>query len=62
VFSVRVGRLVSEGCDRPSVCQKNLFVGYAFEDQDELVPGLWSLELWQGDRRLLGKGFIVYRP
>jgi hypothetical protein len=62
VFSVRSERLVSKGCDRPSVGQKSLVVGgYAFDDQDELVPGLWSLELWQSDRKLLEKSFVLYR-
>ena len=42
--------------------QEDLFVGYSFEDNDELVPGLWSLEIWRGDVKLLEKSFTVYRP
>ncbi len=39
-----------------------LFVGYLFDAEEELAPGPWSFELWQGDRELLEKSFVVYRP
>jgi len=41
---------------------RNLFVGYLFDANEELAPGPWSCELWQGDRELLEKSFVVYRP
>jgi hypothetical protein len=41
---------------------KDLFVGYLFDANEELAPGPWSFELWQGDRELLEQSFIVYRP
>ena len=31
--------------------------GYAFDEAWEVVPGTWTLEIWQGDRRLLEKSF-----
>jgi hypothetical protein len=40
----------------------NLFVGYLFDADEELAPGPWSFELWQGDRELLERSFTVYRP
>jgi hypothetical protein len=33
--------------------------GYAFDDPWEVVPGAWTLEIWQGDRKLLEKSFTV---
>ena len=41
---------------------RDSFLGYLFDDNDELAPGPWSFEIWQGDRELLEKTFIVYRP
>ena len=41
---------------------KDLFVGYLFDADEELALGPWSFELWQGDRELLEKRFVVYRP
>jgi hypothetical protein len=33
--------------------------GYAFDDSWEVVPGEWTLEIWQGDRKLLEKSFTI---
>ena len=33
--------------------------GYSFDETWEVVPGTWTLEIWQGDRRLLEKSFEI---
>ena len=33
--------------------------GYSFEEPWEVVPGTWTLEIWQGDRKLLEKSFEI---
>jgi hypothetical protein len=33
--------------------------GYTFEEPWEVVPGTWTLEIWQGDRKLLQKSFEI---
>ena len=33
--------------------------GYTFEQPWEIVPGTWTLEIWQGDRKLLEKSFEI---
>jgi hypothetical protein len=36
--------------------------GYVFEYDWELVPGLWTFELWDGQRKLASQMFDVVRP
>jgi hypothetical protein len=33
--------------------------GYGFDEPWEVVPGEWTLEIWQGDRKLLEKSFAI---
>ena len=33
--------------------------GYGFDEPWEVVPGTWTLEIWQGDRKLLEKSFEI---
>jgi hypothetical protein len=33
--------------------------GYGFDKAWEVVPGTWTLEIWQGDRKLLEKSFEI---
>jgi hypothetical protein len=47
---------------RLAVGQKELFLGYAFQRAEELVPGVWMFDLWHRDAALLSKSFTVYRP
>jgi Domain of unknown function (DUF3859) len=35
------------------------FRGYSFAEPWEVVPGTWTLEIWQGDRKLLEKSFEI---
>jgi Domain of unknown function (DUF3859) len=54
-------RHFSEQAEYTSV-NRNLFFGYIFDRDDELVPGLWSFEVWDDDRKLLEQSFTVYKP
>jgi hypothetical protein len=37
--------------------------GYSLDDDVELLPGPWSIEIWLGDRKLVGKTFrLVSAP
>ena len=36
--------------------------GYGFDHDWEVVPGDWTIEIWDGQRRLLAYTFNVYRP
>ena len=33
--------------------------GYSFDEAWEVVPGTWTVEIWQGDRKLLEKSFEI---
>jgi hypothetical protein len=36
--------------------------GYVFEHDWELVPGAWTFELWDGNRKLASQTFQVVKP
>jgi hypothetical protein len=33
--------------------------GYGFDEPWEVVPGTWTIEIWQGDRKLVEKSFVI---
>jgi hypothetical protein len=33
--------------------------GYGFDEPWEVVPGTWTIEIWQGDRKLIEKSFTI---
>jgi len=35
---------------------------YGFDDEWELVPGTWTFEIWQDDRKLAEQSFTVVKP
>ena len=35
---------------------------YTLEDNFELVPGVWIVELWDGERKLLVQSFVLEKP
>lgn len=35
---------------------------YGFDYDWEIVPGSWTLEIWQGDRKLASRAFTVVKP
>jgi hypothetical protein len=45
-----------------AVGRKDLFLGYGLGRDFELVPGPWTFEVWHGDRLLLTKTFLLYKP
>jgi hypothetical protein len=46
-YSVRVGIGVPQYCD------------YQFDDAEELLPGIWIIEIWYAGRKLGGQRFCV---
>ena len=40
----------------------NYYTGYSFEQDWELVPGTWTIELWQGERKLASRSFTIAKP
>jgi hypothetical protein len=36
--------------------------GYSFDQPWEVVPGTWTIEIWQGDRKLLEHSFAIAPP
>ena len=38
------------------------YTGYRLDDPWELVPGPWTIQLWDGDRKLVEKTFMVAAP
>jgi len=39
-----------------------IYAGYAFENEWEIVPGVWKFELWYKNRKLAEQSFTVIRP
>lgn len=37
------------------------YTDYSFDDDWELVPGTWTIQLWHGDRKLAEKVFTVVK-
>ena len=35
---------------------------YVFEERWELIPGTWTFEFWQGDRKLGAQSFTMVKP
>ena len=36
--------------------------GYTLDDDWEVVPGIWTLQVWFGDRMLAEKRFTLTKP
>lgn len=45
----------------PTTIGATRYTEYRFDDPWELVPGTWTLEMWDGNRRLLSQSFTVVR-
>lgn len=59
----RSGKVYTESVeDFPSPIGEPRQRGYGFDNDWELVPGEWTLEILHGQRRLLSQTFTVYRP
>jgi hypothetical protein len=50
---------LESAADFATTIGSNHLRGYTFEQPWEIVPGTWTLEIWQGDRKLLEKSFEV---
>lgn len=42
-----------------AACEGETGIGYAFDTPDELLPGPWTFELWNGDERIYARTFDV---
>jgi uncharacterized protein DUF3859 len=38
------------------------YAGYSFDNPWEVVPGTWTKEVWDGDRKLASQSFNVVKP
>jgi hypothetical protein len=45
-----------------TIIGEETYIDYGFDDPWELVPGPWTIELWDGDRKLASQGFKVFKP
>jgi hypothetical protein len=45
-----------------AIGQKDLFLGYRIDRSEDNLPGTWTFQLWDGDRRLLEKSFLLAAP
>jgi hypothetical protein len=50
---------LESAADFATTIGSNHLRGYTFEQPWEIVPGTWTLEIWQGDRKLLEKSFEI---
>jgi hypothetical protein len=39
-----------------------IYAGYGFENEWEIVPGVWKIELWHKNRKLAEQNFTVTMP
>jgi hypothetical protein len=64
ITNQKTGKTSHEQVDRAivQVTDKEIFSGYALLYDWELVPGIWTFEVWTGERLLLKQRFDVYRP
>lgn len=44
------------------IIMNNSMTGYGFDNEWEMVPGTWTLQLWDGDNKILEQSFTVYKP
>lgn len=38
------------------------FLGYTFREPWEIVPGVWTIQVWSSNRKLIEKQFTVHKP
>ncbi len=44
---------------RPKKIGETVYLGYGFENDWEMVPGVWTFEIWHGDAKLASLSFAV---
>lgn len=47
---------------RNKIIGDTIYAGYAFENEWEVVPGVWKIELWHKNRKLAEQSFTVSNP
>lgn len=55
-------RYVEEWENQHPIGTKNEYKGFGFEHDWELVPGVWTIQLFHRGRKLAEKSFTVYKP
>lgn len=56
-------QVLSDESDVAAWASEKIFLaGYVFDSDREMVPGVWTLQVWQGGHELLEKSFTVYTP
>lgn len=50
-----------KGVQSTTDCLRDIpcLIGYAIDDADEVIPGTWHLELYQGDKKLIDQEFVM---
>ena len=56
ILAVRHKGVTAIGGDKGAV------VGYRFDHPEEMVPGPWTFELWQGELKVAEKRFEILPP
>jgi hypothetical protein len=55
-------RLLDEYYEQYRMGKADNYTGYTLENDWELVPGTWTFEIWQDDRKLAEQSFSVVKP
>ena len=53
--------ILSDKFERTKKIGEVNYLGYGFENDWELVPGTWTMEIWSGDKNLAGESFTVVK-
>ncbi len=51
--------ILSDKFERTKKIGEVNYLGYGFENDWELVPGTWTMEIWSGDKKLAEESFTV---
>lgn len=46
----------------PKINNPEVYEGFSFENEWEIVTGTWTFEIWDGDRKLVSQSFQVVKP
>jgi hypothetical protein len=46
----------------PKLNNPEVYEGFSFENEWEIVTGTWTFEIWDGERKLVSQSFQVVKP
>lgn len=55
-------RVVKDGYTEIGTVGEDAFLTWKFDQLGDLVPGIWQIEIWQGDKKLGEQSFNVILP